>query len=251
MINFIKSIGMGGGLLIVFFLLILASGAAVVQFPDQFGKFAYLVPIMFLFIAIGAFLLLLEHYAYTLHEMNPKLAVAALGLPEGSIRAFLTIGLLTLVAVFGSFLYFESGKVEYPLVRSKVPVATREQIEELRKEVGDRFVVIPRYNEKGVVEADVVSTTPDTTRSDIAKQLLTMITTVLTTVIGFYFATRATESTHETQGGDSSTTAGVPQPGASEAGASSSPSTTTTSTAPQATGASSATPGTSSGASAP
>src|SRR5215472_4526914 len=251
MINFIKSIGMGGGLLIVFFLLILASGAAVVQFPDQFGKFAYLVPIMFLFIAIGAFLLLLEHYAYTLHEMNPKLAVAALGLPEGSIRAFLTIGLLTLVAVFGSFLYFESGKVEYPLVRSKVPVATREQIEELRKEVGDRFVVIPRYNEKGVVEADVVLATPDTSRSDIAKQLLTMITTVLTTVIGFYFATRATESTHETQGGDGSTTAGVPQPGASEAGASSSPSTTTTSTAPQATGASSATAGSSSGASAP
>ena len=250
MINFIKSIGMGGGLLIVFFLLILASGAAVVQFPDQFGKFAYLVPIVFLFIAIGAFLLLLEHYAYTLHEMNPKLAVAARGLPDGWIRAFLTSGLLTLVAVFGSFLYFESGKVEYPLVRSKVPIATPEQIEELRKEVGDRFVVIPRYNEKGAVEADVVSATPDTSRSDIAKQLLTMITTVLTTVIGFYFATRATESTHETQGGDSSTTAGVPQPGASEAGASSSPSTTT-STARQATGASSATAGSSSGASAP
>lgn len=250
MIKFIQSIGMGGGLLIVFFLLILASGAAVVQFPDQFGKFAYLVPTVFLFIAIGAFLLLLEHYAYTLHEMNPKLAVAALGLPEGSIRAFLTIGLLTLVAVFGSFLYFESGKVEYPLVRSRVPIATPEQIEELRKEVGDRFVVIPRYNEKGVVEADVVSATPDTSRSDIAKQLLTMITTVLTTVIGFYFATRATESTHETQGGDSSTTAGVPQPGASEAGASSSASTTA-STAPQATGASSATAGSSSGASAP
>src|SRR5262249_51586492 len=129
------------------------------------------------------------------------------------------------------------------------PVATPEQIEELRKQVGDRFVVIPRYNEKGVVEADVVSATPDTSRSDIAKQLLTMITTVLTTVIGFYFATRATESTRETQGGDSSTTAGVPQPGASEAGASSSPSTT--SAAPQATGASSATAGSSSGASAP
>src|SRR5262249_45819496 len=110
---------------------------------------------------------------------------------------------------------------------------------------------IPRYNEKGVVEADVVSATPDTSRSDIAKQLLTMITTVLTTVIGFYFATRATESTHETQGGDSSTTAGVPQPGASEPGASSSPSPPPTSTAPQATGASSATAGTSSGASAP
>ena len=195
MIQFIKSIGMGGGLLIVFFLLILTSGAAIIQFPDQLGKFAYLVPIVFLFIAIGAFLLLLEHYAYTLHEMNPNLPVSALGLPEGSIRAFLTIGLLTLVAVFGTFLYFESGKAEHALVRSNVPVATTEQLEALRKEVGDRFVVIPRYNEKGLVEADVVSATPDTSRSDIAKQLLTMITTVLTTVIGFYFGTRTTEGT--------------------------------------------------------
>ena len=110
MTKFIESIGMGGGLLIVFLLLIFASGFAIIWFPDALGKFAYLVPIMFLFIAIGAFLLLLEHYAYTLHEMKPELPVAALGLPEGSVRAFLTIGLLTLVAVFGTFLYFESGK---------------------------------------------------------------------------------------------------------------------------------------------
>ena len=185
----IQSIGMGGGLLIVFLVLILASGFTIIQFPDQLGKFAYLVPIMFLFIAIGAFLLLLEHYAYTLQKLNPQLPVGALGLPDGSVRAFLTIGLLTLVAVFGTFLYFESGKSGYALVRSNVPVVTAEQLEQLRKEVGDRFVVIPRFKETGIVEADVVAATPDTSRSDIAKQLLTMITTVLTTVIGFYFGT--------------------------------------------------------------
>jgi hypothetical protein len=196
----IPAIGMGGGLLFVFFLLIIFSGLAIINFPDQLGKFAYLVPIMFLFIAIGAFLLLLEHYAYTLHEMKPQLAVSALGLPEGSVRAFLTIGLLTLVAVFGTFLYFESGKSEYPLVRSNVPVATAEQIEELRREVGDRFIVIPRFKETGVVAADVVSGTPDTSRSDIAKQLLTMITTVLTTVIGFYFGSRTIEESTKPAG---------------------------------------------------
>jgi hypothetical protein len=189
----IASIGMGGGLLAVFFVLILASGAAIIKFPEQLGKFAYLVPIVFLFIAIGAFLLLLEHYAYTLQKLKPELPVTALGLPEGSVRAFLTIGLLTLVAVFGTFLYFESGKSEYPLVRSNVSVATAEQLQALRKEVGDRFLVIPRFNQDGVVAADVVSATPDTSRSDIAKQLLTMITTVLTTVIGFYFGSRTTE----------------------------------------------------------
>jgi hypothetical protein len=194
MIKFLECIGMGGGLLIVFLLLILASGIAIIQFPEALSQFAYLVPIVFLFIAIGAFLLLLEHYAYTLHEQRPEIPVGALGLPEGSVRAFLTIGLLTLVAVFGTFLYFESGKLSYSVVRANVPVTTPQQLEELRKELGDRFVVIPRYGEKAVVAADVVSATPDTSRADIAKQLLTMITTVLTTVIGFYFGTRTTEA---------------------------------------------------------
>jgi hypothetical protein len=210
-IDFIKSIGMGGGLLIVFLLLIVGSGITIVEFPDELGRFAYLVPIMFLFIAIGAFLLLLEHYAYTLHQLRPQLPVSALGLPDGSVRAFLTIGLLTLVAVFGTFLYFESGKVEFPLVRANVPVVTAQQLGELRKEVGDRFVVIPRYKDTGVIEADVVAATPDTSRSDIAKQLLTMITTVLTTIVGFYFGARTTEAP---TGGGQGTSQGASMEGA-------------------------------------
>jgi hypothetical protein len=178
-------------LMIAFVVLTLASGAAIVWKPDSLAQFAYIVPIIFLFIAIGAFLLLLLHYAYSLLEIRPGMPIGALGLPEGSIRAFLTIGLLVLVAVFGTFIYFESGKsASYAIVRSDVPTPSGEQLEVLRKSVGDRFVVIPRGT-----TADVVAAIPDTTRVDIAKQLLTMIATVLTTVIGFYFGSRDTEST--------------------------------------------------------
>lgn len=237
MTKLIESIGMGGGLLFVFLLLIFGSGLAIIWFPDALDKFAYLVPIMFLFIAIGAFLLLLEHYASTLHELKPDLPVAALGLPEGSVRAFLTIGLLTLVAVFGTFLYFESGKVGYVLVRANVPVATAEQLEEIRKEVGDRFVVIPRYTEKGLVEADVVTATPDATRSDIAKQLLTMITTVLTTVIGFYFGTSSSAASNAAHTGGTPTGAGALPAGAPATAASSSAPTSATPAGQQAPGA--------------
>ena len=232
MTKFIESIGMGGGLLIVFLLLIFASGFAIIWFPDALGKFAYLVPIMFLFIAIGAFLLLLEHYAYTLHEMKPELPVAALGLPEGSVRAFLTIGLLTLVAVF-SFPLLRERQVGYVLVRANVPVATAEQLEELRKEVGDRFVVIPRYTDKGVVEADVVTATPDATRSDIAKQLLTMITTV----IGFYFGTSSSAASNAPHTGGAPTGAGALPSGAPATAASSSAPTSATPAGQQAPGA--------------
>jgi hypothetical protein len=174
-------------LLIAFVLLTVASVSTIVFFPESMVQFAYVVPIMFLFIAIGAFLLLLLHYAYSLLEIKKDIVVGALGLPEGSIRAFLTIGLLVLVAVFGTFIYFESGKsATYTIVRADVPVASPEDLAALVKSVGDRFVVIPRGK-----TADVVSATPDTTRADVAKQLLTMIATALTTVIGFYFGTSA------------------------------------------------------------
>jgi hypothetical protein len=185
---------MGMALLIAFGALTVLSGAAIIWSGDALAKFAFIVPIIFLFIAIGAFLLLLLHYAYTLHAINPTLPVGALGLPEGSIRAFLTIGLLALVAVFGTFIYFETGRPQPAVVvRSQVPVANGEQLEEIRTSVGNRFVVIPAYKDGVLVSADVLSAEPDTTRSDVAKQLLTMIATVLTTVIGFYFGSR-TES---------------------------------------------------------
>ena len=112
----------------------------------QLEKFVYIVPVIFLFLAIAAFLLILLHYAATLHDLKPNLPVTALGLPEGSIRAFLAIGLMALVAVFGTFIYFQIGAAE-----------------------------------------------PNSAKTDIAKQLLTMITTLLTTVVGFYFGSRSAD----------------------------------------------------------
>jgi hypothetical protein len=177
-------------LVVAFVVLTIASGSSIVFFPASMVQFAYVVPILFLFIAIGAFLLLLLHYAYTLLEVKKDITVGALGLPEGSIRAFLTIGLLVLVAVFGTFIYFESGKsATYTIVRADVPVNSPEELDALIKSVGDKFIVIPKGK-----TADVVSSTPDTTRGDVAKQLLTMIATALTTVIGFYFGTSATSA---------------------------------------------------------
>jgi len=183
------NLGMGGGLLLTFFALTVLSGVAVIGFPAKLASFAFIVPVIFLFIAIGAFLLLLLHYAYSLHEMNPTLSVSALGLPDGSIRAFLTIGLMSLVAVFGTFIYFESGKVGYVVVREKIDVSKPGALEALKASAGDRFIVISN----GQGQADVLATSPDSSRTDIAKQLLTMIATVLTTVIGFYFGSRTTE----------------------------------------------------------
>jgi hypothetical protein len=180
---------MSGGLLVAFTLIIVLCGWMIANHATELREFVYVVPIVFLFIAIGAFLLILLHYADALHALKPDMPVAALGLPEGSVRAFLAIGLLALVAVFGAFMYFESLKASnYPIVLEKP--ATKEQAEQMRQSLGDPFVLI--YDGTNAV---VVSKVPDPSRTDIAKQLLTMIATLLTTVVGFYFGARTSEGT--------------------------------------------------------
>lgn len=209
---------MGRWLALAFMVLTLAAGASLVWAPDSMVRFAYIVPIIFLFIAIGAFLLLLLHYADTLLSVTGRTyPIGALGLPDGSIRAFLTIGLLVLVAVFGTFIYFESGKVgNYTIVREDVPITSPAELDALRKSVGDRFIVIPKKGDK----ADVVAANPDNTRADIAKQLLTMIATVLTTVIGFYFGSGATASAQSKEGepGGAAAPGGEVHPGGGTSG---------------------------------
>lgn len=185
-----EPIGMGTWLLIAFVGVIVLSGLMIGWKGPELAKFVYIVPIMFLFIAIGAFLLILLHYAATLHNLKPDVAVGALGLPDGSVRAFLAIGLLALVAVFGSFIYFESGKAgsSYAKIAETGPLSDAQQ-NQLRASLGDRFVLI--YDGKtGTVVAK-----PDASQADLAKQILTMIATLLTTVVGFYFGSRSGEVT--------------------------------------------------------
>jgi hypothetical protein len=135
---------MGTGLLLAFVLIMGLSAFMIARYSTELLLFVYIVPVIFLFLAIAAFLLILLHYAAVLHSLKPNLPVTALGLPEGSVRAFLAIGLMALVAVFGTFIYFQIGDAE-----------------------------------------------PNSAKTDIAKQLLTMITTLLTTVVGFYFGSRS------------------------------------------------------------
>jgi hypothetical protein len=138
-----QRIGMGTALLVAFVAIMGLAAIMIAFFSTQLLQFVYIVPVIFLFLAIAAFLLILLHYAVTLHELKPNMPVTALGLPEGSVRAFLAIGLMALVAVFGTFIYFG---IDGPA---------------------------------------------DSAKADIAKQLLTMITTLLTTVVGFYFGSRS------------------------------------------------------------
>jgi hypothetical protein len=235
--NITQRFGIGTLILVAFLLVMGLGGYMIISASDQLLKFVYIVPVIFLFLAIAAFLLILLHYAVVLQRTIPGLQVTALGLPEGSVRAFLAIGLLALVAVFGAFLYFESRGGSYP----EAGLAQIDNLDAAKTLLGERFILVPdaaetaratsAYEKQEIARAAkasadhvaavaratqakqepppepantkpnlgqknvyrVVSTTLDTSRADLAKQLLVMITTLLTTVVGFYFGSRTGE----------------------------------------------------------
>lgn len=112
----------------------------------------------------------------------------ALALPEGSIRAVIALTLVVLFAIIGVFLYssLSDGKLEI------VTGLSATEVESLRT--------------SAAVEVALVRSTADGSATvyyraihnpaseDFAKQLLTMIGTLVTSVASFYFGSRSTIS---------------------------------------------------------
>lgn len=119
------------------------------------------------------------------------------GLPEGTVRAILTIAFIILVGVLSGYMITNGGGQQY----------SRENAIELKEEFTDAMAkeFIANNSATGIIVKKPIPSKPDAftisiypkidTRlvEDITKQILTMLSTILAAMIGFYFASRTTD----------------------------------------------------------
>jgi hypothetical protein len=107
----------------------------------------------------------------------------AFGLPEGTIRAMLAIGLILIFSMVSVFLYYQSKQVD----SSKIESITEEQL----AGIPASQIISISTNSDNSSRYDVIIKLDNQVSNDIAKTLLTTVGTLAVAVAGFYFGTQS------------------------------------------------------------
>ncbi|GLK81365.1 hypothetical protein [Methylopila turkensis] len=159
--------------------------------PDGFASVSALI-----LVGLAAFIGLMNFLTYTHHLMELNDVKQPFGLPEGTVRAILTIAFIVLVGVMASYLATSSANrtayAEPILVNGRTTAVEAQKISDRYAAAG--IVTVTPHNQDGKETGDVVVHVllkkDNALSDDISKQILTMLSTIMAAMIGFYFGAK-------------------------------------------------------------
>ncbi|HEX8167208.1 MAG TPA: hypothetical protein VF601_15675 [Beijerinckiaceae bacterium] len=173
-------------------------------FTDKVGSFAVVATL--LLVGIAAFIGIMNMLSFSASWLDIKDTRQPFGLPEGTVRAILTIAFIVLVGVFASFLLTRTSERE-PFGKAievrKGLGAPEAQALEQRLSAQGLVVLVPVPAPTPAAGSAPPAPTFDVQlyprrdygiSDDIAKQVLTMLSTILAAMIGFYFGARPADA---------------------------------------------------------
>ncbi len=150
--------------------------------PEVVTTMVILLGIVVLLVAIGAFVALLRGFDLADRRY-------ALGLPDGSVRAILALGLLLVFAMISVFLYWDAA---HPPLLQSVGITA----EQLAKFEDGTIIAIEPGPTVGTFNVRTVATNANA--QQLGQQLVTLLGTLVTAIAAFYFGATSVASATST-----------------------------------------------------
>lgn len=195
------------GAIVLLGLTILAVIVAAVT-TDIFSEFPYLLPVLIGLIAFTTMIFTVLYGSRVSFALNMGSPAHAFGMPPGSIRAILALGFMVLVLIIGVFTITTVRDQDRPVRVSTFVVEQPGQLDAQREKVADQYgkdftvVAVPEsVGEKARIDV-FIPAGDNRAVTQLSQQVLTMVATALTAIVGFYFGSRTANEPEATQKAD-------------------------------------------------
>ena len=194
--------------ILLFLVILLIAVAMIWDNPQMLQDHRFVLPILIGMIAFASLIMTIVYCFRVLSRSGMASKRHAFALPPGSIRAILAMGFIVLVMVFGVYLITEvkTPQTRLLILSEKITAAEpdlasaiSEKMDQLRQIYGQGFVVADETGEMDDFATVNVYMLSDNDRiANLAQQILTMLATALTAIVGFYFGSRTANEPEQT-----------------------------------------------------
>lgn len=173
---------------------------------DVFQQYPYFLPVLIGLVAFTSMILTVLYGSRVARALGMDSPQHAFGMPPGSIRAILALGFMVLVLILGVFtitIVRDDSLIAVDRItpQSETVLAARDR---LAGEYGSDYVAIAVPGAEpgtGYVEIKKLAGANQAV-VQLSQQVLTMVATALTAIVGFYFGSRTANEPEATQKAD-------------------------------------------------